>query len=517
LVGYSLGTIYKNIILLLFNSTELSLFRPFCSWSAGNHCLTFGQKSVFCIGAGDEGALGLIQGLTIDLCYCDEMTLYPDNVIDMLKTRLSRQHSQLFASMNPKHPGHKLKKWVDWAEEGDPNYYALHFTLDDNPYVDQSYKEDLRKSLSGLFYKRNYLGLWVLADGAVYDFFDRDIHVVKKPPAAAEYWIASIDYGAVNPFCCLLLGVSTGRYTQSGHKIWVEKEYYYDPKIEGKQKTNFEFAEDIQKFLAPYYIRGIYIDPSAAAFKEELRRKKMQVIDANNEVEYGIQKVSTELMSGNLTILQDCINLCREIEGYVWDTKKSDRGNEEPVKRNDHACVTSETKIRLLTKDVPIRELTTYYHEMRIQNFNPRTEQIEEDLVLNVELTRPSSELLELSLMDGRILRATPDHFILTERGWVPMNGILVTDKVLTCIYAPSGPKQTEIQGTEFISVRRIGKLKGKKPVYCIGTQKHGTMIANGIVTKNCDALRYAVATHKVVKTSVLDSDTVQQPGYRRW
>ena len=80
-----------------------------------------------------------------------------------------------------------MKKWIDLAEQGDKNYYAMHFTLDDNPFVDEDYKQRLKNNTSGLFYKRNYLGLWCLAEGAIFDFFDTKIHVVDKPPAPAEY------------------------------------------------------------------------------------------------------------------------------------------------------------------------------------------------------------------------------------------------------------------------------------------------------------------------------------------
>ncbi|CAB4132501.1 hypothetical protein UFOVP255_22 [uncultured Caudovirales phage] len=38
-------------------------------------------------------------------------------------------------------------------------------------------------------------------------------------------------------------------------------------------------------------------------------------------------------------------------------------------------------------------------------------------------------------------------------------------------------------------------KTAGIEDVYCLGAIKHGTMIANGIITKNCDALRYALYT----------------------
>ena len=335
ITGHTFDTAYRNVVRLLMESDELAIFRPFCTWSGKK--LHYKDKTITILGAKDEGAIQNFQGDTFSLALCDEMTLYPESIIDMIDTRLSPAHSKGFASMNPAHPTHKIKKWIDKAEAGDPNYYSLHFTLDDNPYVDESYKKRIRESLSGLFYKRNYLGLWCLAEGAIFDFFDRSIYVVPRPPAAAEYWIASIDYGTVNPFACLLIGVSTGKYTQTGKRLWVEKEYYYDPKERGRQRTNSEFANDIQNFLEPYSVQNIYLDPSAASFQLELQKRGMHVVHANNDVENGIQMMTSEMKKGNLYVCEECVNTIREIEGYVWDSKQADRGVAAPLKKNDHA------------------------------------------------------------------------------------------------------------------------------------------------------------------------------------
>lgn len=337
MVGHSSDTIYQNAIRLLLESEQLAIFRPFCAWYAGKRQLKFRDKTISTLGAKDEGAIGSFQGKTFSLVYCDEMTLYPESIIDMIDTRLSNPHSMGFASMNPAHPTHKIKKWIDKAESGDKNYYSLHFTLDDNPYVDDDYKQRIRDSLSGLFYKRNYLGLWCLAEGAIFDFFDHNIHVLRRPPAAAEYWVAAIDYGSVNPFCCLIVGVSTGRYTQTGKKMWVEKEYYWDPKTQGRQKTNSEFADAVQEFLEPYAVKQLYIDPSAEAFQIELRRRGIHVVHANNDVENGIQMMTSEMKKGNLYVLEGCKNTIREIESYVWDSKAAEKGYDEPLKKDDHA------------------------------------------------------------------------------------------------------------------------------------------------------------------------------------
>ncbi len=336
MVGHSSETIFQNVIRLILESDQLSIFRPFCTWFAGKRQLKYMDKTICCLGAKDEGAIGQFQGKTMSLVLCDEMTLYPESIIDMIDTRLSMPHSMGFASMNPAHPTHKVKSWIDKAEQGDKNYYALHFTLDDNPYVDDEYKRRIRDSTSGVFYKRNYLGLWCLAEGAIFDFFDREVHVVPRPPAAAEYWIAGIDYGVSNAFACVLIGVNTGHKTQTGKRLWIEKEYYWDCKKTHRQKINSEFANDIQEFLEPYAVRNIYIDPSALAMKLELQRRGMHVTEADNDVYNGIQFMTSEMGKGNLYVCKDCPNLIKEIEGYVWDAKKSVQGEDAPIKKGDH-------------------------------------------------------------------------------------------------------------------------------------------------------------------------------------
>lgn len=338
MVGHSSETIYQNAIRLLFESEQFAVFRPFCTWFSGKRQLLFKDKTITTLGAKDEGAIGNFQGKTFSLVYCDEMTLYPESIIDMIDTRLSNPHSMGFASMNPAQPSHKIKQWIDRAEAGDPNYYSLHFTLDDNSFVDENYKKRIKDSLSGLFYKRNYLGLWCLAEGAIFDFFDKDIHVIKRPPTAAEYWVAGIDYGTSNNFACVLMGVNTGRASQLGVQRWFEKEYVWDSKKEGRQKTNTEYADEVVAFLEPYGVKTVYVDPSAASFKLELQRRGLHVVGADNDVFNGLDYLVAQVQRGAILVCADCKNMIREIESYVWDPVKAKKGLDEPLKKDDH-CI----------------------------------------------------------------------------------------------------------------------------------------------------------------------------------
>lgn len=336
IVGHTFDTAYRNVIRLIMESSELSMFRRHCTWSGKK--LLYKDKSIIVLGAKDEGAIGNFQGDTYSLVLCDEMTLYPQSIIEMIDSRLSKPHSQGIATMNPSHPGHILKQWIDKGLAGDKNYYSLHWTLDDNPFVDEEYKNRLKNSTSGLFYKRNYLGLWCMAEGAVFDFFDRKLYVVKKPPRSAEYWIAGIDYGTSNNFSCMLMGINSGHTTQTGVCRWFEKEYVWDSKLMGRQKTNSEYADDVQQFLEPYGIKGVYVDPSAASFKLELQKRGMHVIDADNDVLNGLTYMASEMRKGNLYVCEDCPILIKEIEGYVWDAKAAEKGEDRPLKKNDH-CI----------------------------------------------------------------------------------------------------------------------------------------------------------------------------------
>lgn len=337
IVGHSSDTAFRNIVRPILHNPEFSIFRPFCSWSPGKHELKYKDKTIRVLGALNEGAIGNFQGNTWSLGLCDEITLYPESIIDMIDTRLSKPHSRGFASMNPSTPDHKVKKWIDAGEEGDPNYFSLHFTLDDNPFLEESYKQRIRDSLSGIFYKRNYLGEWCLAEGVIYDFFDKSIYVLPRPPRAAEYFIAAIDYGVNNSFACLVIGVDSGHRTQLGVCRWVQDEYYWDSNETHRQKTNLEYANEVEKFLEPYGVRMIYVDPSAASFKVELNKKGMRVVDAQNDVLDGIYYTASEMKQGNLFILGCCKNLIREMSGYCWDSKAAKLGEDRPLKKNDHA------------------------------------------------------------------------------------------------------------------------------------------------------------------------------------
>lgn len=289
-------------------------------------------RTIHLIGANDERAEHKIRGPTFAGAYVDEITIIPEAVFEMLKSRLSITGAKLFGTTNPDSPFHWFKKkFLDRSNELDIKYWD--FRLEDNPSLDKSFVDNIKKEYQGLWYQRYIEGAWVLAEGTVFDFFDRNKHVIDFPPGAADYYVVGIDYGTTNPCAFSLIGCSDKTFPRR----WLEREYYWDSRKTLRQKTDTEYAEDLKNFVGGYNVRTIYIDPSAVSFRVELQRQGFKgIIEAKNEVLDGVRYHSIQLSNGTFKICSNCTKAIEEYGTYRWDPKASERGEDKPIKQNDH-------------------------------------------------------------------------------------------------------------------------------------------------------------------------------------
>lgn len=290
----------------------------------------FNDRKVHVIGADDERAEAKLRGPTFSGAYVDEVTIIPESVFKMLISRCAMRGAKIFATTNPDSPFHWLKR--DFLDNN-PDVASWQFTLDDNPELTSEDKEYLKRQYTGLWNKRFIQGLWVQAEGAVYDFFDSSTHCVEWPPWPPNEYVVGVDYGTTNPTSFILIGIDKNHYS----RIFVTAEYFYDSKANNRQKTDSEYADDLLKFISSKPISSIYIDPSAASFRVELMKRGVQGIkEANNEVVNGIRFVSKMLSDGTVKICRSCPQLIREFHSYVWDEKSLRTGIDKPLKVNDH-------------------------------------------------------------------------------------------------------------------------------------------------------------------------------------
>ena len=141
----------------------------------------------------------------------------------------------------------------------------------------------------------------------------------------------AVDYGTVNP--CVFLDAR-----DDGKTFWIMKEYYWDSAVRRRQKTDAEYADDLDAFLGGDRNVQVIVDPSAASFKAELRNRGFRVLDAKNDVREGVATTAVLIESRQVRADRSrCPALLRELHSYVWDDTARRRGEERPVKDHDHA------------------------------------------------------------------------------------------------------------------------------------------------------------------------------------
>lgn len=128
---------------------------------------------------------------------------------------------------------------------------------------------------------------------------------------------------------------SFGLWGRKGETWYRVKEYYYDSKREGRQKTDGEYAADSTRLAGGRPIRAVIVDPSAASFITLLRREGWSVRKADNDVLSGIRKTAQLLKSGRVKICESCCDCLREMELYLWADR--DGGKDVVRKEFDHA------------------------------------------------------------------------------------------------------------------------------------------------------------------------------------
>lgn len=296
-------------------------------------------RRVYLAGANDEGASSRIRGLTLAGAYGDELTLWPRSFWTMLLSRLSVPGAKVFGTTNPDSPHHWLKtEFLD--RTGDLDLARFHFRLDDNPSLDPAYVDALRAEYRGLWRLRFVDGLWVAAEGAVYDAFDPTPggpHVVAAPPPRDDWAQVSVavDYGTANPFVALVL------VRDLAGTVWVVAEWRWDSAVKQRQLTDHQYAEAVTAWLRDELgptAAGVpwVVDPSAASFIAELRDRGVAVTGADNAVLDGIRLTASLLGDGRLRIVDRCSGLIGELAGYVWDPQAQARGTDQPLKQADH-------------------------------------------------------------------------------------------------------------------------------------------------------------------------------------
>lgn len=418
----------RNIERPIFKIADITHYYKL-KYLRGTHLLVVESKSknhkainyFWIFGGKDESSYTLLQGITLSGVFLDEVVLMPESFVNQAIARtLSEKKAKYWFSCNPESPAHWFyNKWILQLEKH--NALHLHFLMTDNPILDDEEIAEAENQFTGVFYQRYIQGLWVIAEGLIYPMYE---DAIAEPPEKAyvQQYVMSIDYGTQNAFAALI-------WAKIGDIWYAIDEYYYSGRTEGVQKTDEQYAQDIDKFTEPYRqgekIRTI-IDPSAASFIAVLRQRKLyRVIPADNAVLDGIRNTATAIQTGKIKISPKCKMWKWEAQSYVWADSKAD---DIPVKVNDH-CLTGDTLVMTEDGEKPISELvgTSGY----LWSYNTETHKAELKPYHDCRITQKQAQIYKITLEDGRVIKCTGEHPILTQRGYVCAKYLKSSDNIV--------------------------------------------------------------------------------------
>lgn len=331
IAGKSMGALKRNVLEPMFKILNAQGLDYKYIRSENPH-VVIGTNFYYLFGASNESSQDTLQGLTAAGAYADEAALMPQSFVNQMIGRCSVEGSKVWLNCNPAGVFHFIKTdYIDRAYE--KRILRLHFVLDDNLTLSEEIKDRYRRMFRGVFYQRYILGQWVMAEGVIYDSFDAEKMVVTELPQMRKYWVG-IDYGTSNATTFILCGQGVD------DRFYVIDEYYHSGAQSGRQKSPAEYSKD---FIAWMSVRAeikpeyVFVDPSAEGFIITLWNDGVRgVAQADNEVKLGIEMLSSIIADDKFRVHRRCQNVLKEITSYVWDTKAQERGEDKPLKQNDH-------------------------------------------------------------------------------------------------------------------------------------------------------------------------------------
>ena len=314
LAGTSSTSIQNNILQELYNEFDIE---P--KYDKHGSFMMAGVK-VIQVYTGSISGLKRARGFTAYGAYVNEASLANEEVFKEIISRCSGEGARIVWDSNPDNPNHWLK--TDYIESKDDMIIDFHFKLDDNTFLDERYKKSIKAATpSGKFYDRDILGLWTIAEGAIYSDFDKDKHIVDKPPENIVRYYAGVDWGYDHYGSIVILGETADGsvYIVDG----VSKQY---------EEIDY-WVEQALRFKSIYGSIDFYADSARPEHVVRFARESLKVHNARKEVIAGIEEVAKLFKADQLFYVRDSIPRFEdEIYQYRW---KPNSIKDEPQKEYD--------------------------------------------------------------------------------------------------------------------------------------------------------------------------------------
>lgn len=330
LAGKTMGALKKNVVRPMLQILEAWGWSYTYIRSGTDARIEIGSNVYYLYGANTEAAQDALQGLTAAGAYLDEAALFPRSFIDQAIGRCSVDGWKVWMNCNPEGPHAYIKEeFIDKATE--KRVYRLHFVMDDNLTLSVDRKEAYRRAWSpgSVFYKRFILGLWVAADGLIYQQFADNVKQYIVDPKWMEeneiiYATIGVDFGGTKSAHSFTL---TG-FTRGYKQVVVLDEYYCKKRINPKQLQD-DFIDFVRRAQSKYKVYEAYCDSAEQTLIAGLEMACSQAhvgIDIKNAIKGSINDriafYNSLIAQNRWKVMKHCKHIIEAFENACYDDKK---------------------------------------------------------------------------------------------------------------------------------------------------------------------------------------------------
>ena len=242
MVGKTITTLKRNCLVLLEE-----LIGDNITYSISQKKAVIFGRTVWLEGANDERSESKIRGMTLQGCYIDELTQIPQDFYLMALSRLSEKGAVFLATTNPDHPKHYVKTEIIDNDLLDKQ--VIKFLIDDNIFLDETYKDNLKKEYSGVFYQRFILGEFVRAEGIIFPEFanNPDRWIIKREDVPKTFRSVEVGFDIGGNGSAYAMTCTGQGYDGIQYRLKAEKRQAEDMAMDDIEKFVLEFCGEVER------------------------------------------------------------------------------------------------------------------------------------------------------------------------------------------------------------------------------------------------------------------------------
>lgn len=273
-----------------------------------------------------------LEGMTLRRVWADEAGQMKAQVWTILQARVAVNKGRILMTSTPYAQNwyfrdiFKRAGWLNGEHqlEKDEDIEVISWGSADNPAFPADEVEKARSKMSNALFERRYCGKFTQLEGLVYPFSETDIVQPFDVPGEWKHF-GGMDFGRSEPTAILNLTEDA-----ETHTYYVVGEYY---------KSN-GLLKEMADWISNTSMARVLADPQSAQLIAELRQAHGlgQVQPADNELNLGIERITTLLKEGRLKVFSTCKNLIEEFWTYHYPAPDPDKAKvDKPISKDDHA------------------------------------------------------------------------------------------------------------------------------------------------------------------------------------